>query len=116
MNWNEWAVVIGGGALGYWLVSVMWPHLREKRVPATAPPPVPDARVPMWHEALGVPPNADRDTIEAAFRAKFAEYRPERIAHLPPDAQAYARARATELELAYDAARRDLEWLRPRRD
>lgn len=115
MNFNEWAVVIGGGALGYWIVSVMWPNLRSDGVATrpASPPPVPGR---MWHEELGVPADADRDTIEAAFRAKAAEYRPERVAHLSPDVQARARERLSELELAYDAALRDLEWLRPRAD
>lgn len=113
MSLNEWAVVIGGGALGYWLVAVMWPHLRASRAPA--PPPAPfEAR--LWHEELRVPRDADRDTIEAAYRARLAEYHPERFADLSPETRELARLRTIELQLAYDAALRDLEWLRPRSD
>jgi DnaJ-domain-containing protein 1 len=112
MTASEWTVVIGGGALGYWLVSVMWPHLRAAQG-RTEPPPVPHVAAP-WHEVLGVPRDANRETVVAAYQARIAEYRPERIADLPRDMQALARHRIEELELAYDAALRDLEWLRPR--
>ncbi len=113
MTLTEWTVIIGGGALGYWLVAVMWPNLRDAR-PVVQPPPVPGEPPAMWHQVLGVARDADRTTIEAAYRARLDEYLPDRVAHLPPDVQALARARTHELELAYDAALRDLEWLRPR--
>lgn len=112
MTGTELAVIIGCGVLGYWLVAVMWPSLRTAR--ASSPPPVPEQPRVMWHEELGIAPDAARETIEAAFRAKVAEYHPDRIAHLPIEAREQARMRVLELELAYDAALRDLEWLRPR--
>ncbi|HZX75782.1 J domain-containing protein [Lysobacter sp.] len=114
MNFNEWAVVIGGGALGYWLVAVMWPHLRGGRTMSAPLPALVQAR--LWHDELGVSRDADRDTIEAAYRARLDEHRPERIAQLPAELQEQAHARRMKLELAYDAALRDLEWLRPRTD
>lgn len=108
MNFNEWAVVIGGGALGYWLVAVMWPHLRGGATPAPLPAPTQSR---LWHEELGISRDADRDAIDTAYRARL-----EGIARLPPHMQEEARARTIELQLAYDAALRDLEWLRPRSD
>ena len=111
MRMTEWITIIGAGVLGYWAVAVLWPLLRgprEERRAAPVEQPEP------WHRTLGVPADADRETVVAAYRARTAEYAPERIAGLGPEAQAHARQRLEQLELAYDAALRDLEWLRPR--
>ena len=112
MTTTELMVIVGGGALGYWLVVVMWPNLR--RSGRTAPPPVPQGQALMWHEELGVPADASREQIDAAYRAKKAEYDPARVAHLAADIREMSRYRSEQLDLAYDAALRDLEWLRPR--
>ncbi len=113
MTTTELMVIVGAGALGYWLVAVMWPSLRQGGG-RTAPPPVPEAQVLMWHEELGVPADAGREQIETAYRAKKAEYDPARVAHLAADLREMSRYRSEQLDLAYDAALRDLEWLRPR--
>jgi preprotein translocase subunit Sec63 len=112
MTTTELMVIVGGGAVGYWLVAVMWPNLRNGG--RTAPPPVPQAQALMWHVELGVASDASRDQIEAAYRAKKAEYDPARVAHLAPDIREHSQYRNEQLDLAYDAALRDLEWLRPR--
>ncbi|UNK48584.1 hypothetical protein MNR01_12595 [Lysobacter sp. S4-A87] len=114
MTTTELMVILGGGALGYWLVAVMWPNLRQGRRPA--PPPVPQAQSQgqMWHEVLGITADATREQIEAAYRARKSENDPARVAHLAPEVGELTRHRNEQLDLAYDAALRDLEWLRPR--
>lgn len=116
MRVSEWIVIVGGGVLGYWAVAVLWPLLRGPREHRQAPSATdaPQAPAESWHQVLGVPADADRETVDAAYRAKISEYAPERIAGLANEAQAAARERRQQLELAYDAALRDLEWLRPR--
>ncbi len=112
MTTTELMVIVGAGALGYWLVAVMWPNLRQGG--RAAPPPVPQGQALMWHEELGVPADAGREQIDAAYRARKAEYDPARVAHLASDIREMSRFRSEQLDLAYDAALRDLEWLRPR--
>lgn len=116
MTTTELMIIVGAGALGYWLVAVMWPNVRggnsQQQRPTAQPAPV----AMMWHEVLGVPHDASRATIDAAYQARIAECHPDRVAHLAPEVREQARARREQLELAYDAALRDLEWLRPRRD
>jgi len=114
MTTTELMVIVGGGALGYWLVAVMLPSLRQGK--ASAPPPLPQAQAPgqMWHEVLGISADATREQIEAAYRAKKAEYDPARVANMAPEVGEFIRHRNEELDLAFDAALRDLEWLRPR--
>ena len=112
MTKTELIVIVGAAALGYWLVAVMLPHLLSPPSRKPSPPPVPDG--PLWHDILGVSPHASRDDIVAAYEAKIHEYAPERMAHLGPDVRELARSRREQLGLAYDAALRDLEWLRPR--
>ncbi|HEY5804263.1 MAG TPA: hypothetical protein VIT90_11270 [Lysobacter sp.] len=112
MTTTELLVIVCGGAVGYWLVAVMWPNLRNGGRPA--PSPVPQTHPVMWHVELGIASDASRDQIIAAYQAKKAEYDPARVAHLAPDIREHARYRNQQLDLAYDAALRDLEWLRPR--
>ena len=116
MTTTELMIIIGAGALGYWLVAVMWPNVRGSASPQRRPAVQPAPAAVMWHEELGVAKDASRATIDAAYQAKVAEYHPDRVAHFAPEVREQARARIEQLELAYDAALRDLEWLRPHRD
>lgn len=114
MTTTELLVVLGAGALGYWIVAVLWPHVRgggahrgdtaSRSGPQTAA---------MWYHELDLPRDADRDAIDAAYRAKLAEYHPDRLAGLPAEAREQARIRVIRLEQAHDAAVRELEWMRP---
>lgn len=102
MTSTEVLVIVGGVALGYWLVAVVWPLLsgRDNESSTSA-----DGERP-WHEVLGVPANADRAAIDAAHQSKRAEHLPERIAHLSADARAQAQRRRMQIDRAYAQAMR----------
>lgn len=103
MSASEWIAIVGGLALGFWLVSVFLPHARGG---AQAAPDdgSPANGAPTWHEVLGVSPDADRTRIVAAYRHKVAQYDAAAVAHLAPDIRALAEARLDEINAAYQAA------------
>lgn len=105
MTSTEVLVIVGGVALGYWLVAVVWPLLSGRD---TASPSSDDDDA-SWHQVLGVPANADRATIDAAHQAKRAEHLPERIAHLSAQARAQAQRRRMQIDRAYAQAMRQFE-------
>jgi curved DNA-binding protein CbpA len=53
------------------------------------------------YELLGVPPDADPDTIKKAFRREIARYHPDKVVHLGSEFQDMAATRAAELTVAY---------------
>jgi len=106
MTSTEFIVVVGGLVLGYWLVSVVWPLLRDRGDPAPGPALFePD---PAWHEVLGTGADADRAAVDAAYRAKRDEYSPERLAGLGRDARRQAQLRIILIDRAYAAAMREI--------
>lgn len=54
-----------------------------------------------YYEVLGVPPDADTETIKKAFRREIARYHPDKVAHLGPEFQEIAATRSAELTAAY---------------
>ncbi|MFD0320446.1 hypothetical protein [Lysobacter gummosus] len=106
MTTTEFIVILGGAALGYWLVAVVWPLWRDR---GDAPPgPALFEADPPWHEVLDVAEDADRNTIDAAHQAKRAEHLPERVAHLSADVRNQAQRRIMQIDRAYAAAMREL--------
>lgn len=105
MTSTEVLVIVGGVALGYWLVAVVWPLLSGRDTASSSSD---DDDAP-WHQVLGVPANADRATIDAAHQAKRAEHLPERIAHLSAQARAQAQRRRMQIDRAYAQAMRQFE-------
>lgn len=106
MTTTEILVIVCGGALGYWLVAVLWPLLRN-RGDASTTPSLFDSE-PEWHQILGVDRDASRDAIEAAYRAKRAEHLPETVAHLGAEARSRAQRRIAQLDRAYAAALQEM--------
>ncbi|HEY1139787.1 MAG TPA: hypothetical protein VGE88_06235 [Lysobacter sp.] len=111
MTATEAMVIVGGAGLGWWVVAVFWPSLRNTSRNRPAPQ---EPVGPGWHEELGVPRNATLEQITAAYEARRSAYDADRTAHLPPELQSARLAQLHRLELAFDAARRDAEWLRSR--
>jgi len=69
------------------------------------PPPAPEAeRDP--YATLGVPRAASQETIQAAYRARMAEYHPDKVAHLGEELQQLAHRKALEIQRAYEQLRR----------
>jgi DnaJ-domain-containing protein 1 len=51
---------------------------------------------------LGVQPGATREQIASTYRARARDFHPDRVSHLPPDAQKEMLRRMQELNLAYE--------------
>lgn len=54
------------------------------------------------HEILGVPQDADRQKIRAAYRDLANQYHPDKVAHLGEEFQKLAEERFKEIQQAYD--------------
>jgi preprotein translocase subunit Sec63 len=99
-------VILGGAALGCWLVAVLCRSSRH-RGDTLLEPPVFEADPP-WHEVLDVSADASRETIDAAHQTKRAGYLPERVARLRAGARHQAQHRIMQIDRAYAAAMREL--------
>ena len=55
------------------------------------------------HDILGVPKNASRDEIKAAYRKRVNQYHPDKVAHLGEEFQHLAEKRFKEIQQAFDA-------------
>jgi len=85
-------------------------HPRGERVtpprgeaPSPAPPPAPE---PDPWAVLGVAPTASPSEIARAFRARMAEYHPDKVATMGPEIRALAEEKSKAITLAYADARR----------
>jgi peroxiredoxin len=54
-----------------------------------------------YYTLLGIAPTADQDTIDAAYQAQRARYRPELVAELDGAMRRVAQERTTQIEQAY---------------
>jgi DnaJ like chaperone protein len=118
MTFLEGAAIVSGLAIGYWLVSVFLPSLRDD---PDAPPDTGDglppgaqrdappgaqapSTAPAWHVVLEVAPDASRAEIDAAYRRAIGQYHPDRVAHMGPEIRALAEAKSRQINEAYDQA------------
>ncbi len=53
------------------------------------------------HEILNLPPDADQDTIKAAYRKLANQYHPDKVSHLGKEFQELAERRFKEIQEAY---------------
>ena len=53
------------------------------------------------HEILNVPPNADKDTIKAAYRKLANQYHPDKVSRLGKEFQELAESKFKEIQEAY---------------
>lgn len=117
MTTTEGIAIAGGLVLGYWLVTVFLPRLRNGRDadgPA-APNPAEDDAAPQppadagqwnrpWHDVLAVPPQATREEVVQAYRRLVGQYHPDKVANMAPEIRALAETRSNEINVAYDRA------------
>lgn len=102
-------------ALGYWIVAVFIPSLARKPDDDSVWPREEDPRARPgagprpWHEVLGVPPDAGRDEIAAAYKRLIAQYHPDKVEQMGPEIRELARRRSAEINAAYEAAMGSLE-------
>lgn len=106
MTGTEIVAIIGGAALGYWLVAVLLPNIRNSRLSESGlPPDLADEDGPApWHVILGVPEDASRTEIIAGYKAKISQYHPDKVATMAPEIRELAQSRSKEINAAYDTA------------
>lgn len=111
MTWLEAASIVAGLAIGYWLVSVFTRRPDEDAgADAGMPPPEFDAQTGgverPWHEVLDVSEWASDEEVAAAYRAKAAQYHPDKVATMGPEIRALAALKMAEINAAWRDARR----------
>ena len=111
MTAEVWGVIIVFALIGYWLIGFVFEKLKQP--PRAAPrPEAPGGFNPAadgrraWHDVLEVAPDASIEQIEYAYRRLIAQYHPDKVATLGPELRALAERMTTELNVAYDAARK----------
>ncbi|MEP6820874.1 MAG: J domain-containing protein [Chthoniobacterales bacterium] len=58
-----------------------------------------------YYVVLGVPPDASKEEIRAAYRQRMHEYHPDKVAHLGSELRSLAERKAKQLNEAYEALR-----------
>lgn len=113
MSWVELASIAAGLGIGYWLVSVFTQRPDDVAgMPADdgSPPPESDADASLgarpWHEVLEVSEWAADEAVAAAYRAKAAQYHPDKVATMGPEIRALAALKMAEINAAWREARR----------
>lgn len=118
MTFAEGAAIASGLAIGYWLIAVFMPGMREDRdapyigdglPPGAERGELPEdwnAPRPPWHVVLGVAADANREAIDDAYRRALDLYDPDRVAHLGDDIRARAEAKTRRVHAAYAEATR----------
>lgn len=93
--------------IGYWLVDFFWP--KKKASPdapaaaATPGQPASDDHA-LWHEVLGVAPDATLEQIHKAYEEKSAQYHPDRVASMGPEFRETAVRITRRINDAYEEA------------
>jgi DnaJ-domain-containing protein 1 len=111
MTWVELASIAAGLGIGYWLVSV-FTHRSDDAADAEGGLPPPESDAPAdaaerpWHEVLEVSEWATDETVAAAYRAKAAQYHPDKVATMGPEIRALAALKMAEINAAWREARR----------
>lgn len=110
MTGTEIVAIIGGAALGYWLVAVLLPSISGNRFAESELPqdPADDDGPAPWHVVLGVPEDASRTEIIAGYKARISQYHPDKVATMAPEIRELAQNRSKEINAAYDTALKHL--------
>lgn len=105
MTWLEAASIAAGLGIGYWLVSVFTRRPGEGD-DLDAPPPADAEQKRLWHEVLEVSEWASDEEVAAAYRAKAAQYHPDKVATMGPEIRALAESKMREINAAWHEASR----------
>ena len=109
MSMNLLIVVLLGGMVGYWVVSLFFPK--------KPPPPQPEApwqggaaattpASATWPRTLGLLPEASPEQIRNAYKTLMSQYHPDKVASLGIELQQLAEAKSKEIGAAYREAMR----------
>lgn len=108
MTWVEAASIAAGLGIGYWLVSV-FTRRPDDDAGIDMPPPVDGVDMEQtrpWHEVLDVSEWASDEEVTAAYRAKAAQYHPDKVATMGPEIRALATLKMREINAAWSEASR----------
>ncbi|UHQ19039.1 J domain-containing protein [Lysobacter sp. KIS68-7] len=106
MTFTEGGAIVSGLVVGYWLISVFLPNVRDESDASSDDVDPPTPAPPAWHDVLNVAPHASRAEIDLAYRRAIAQYHPDRVANLGPEIRAVAEAKSRQINEAYDQAMR----------
>jgi DnaJ like chaperone protein len=130
MNLRLWVVVLVCGGVGYWIVSALLSRApTAKRGPSTAAPPsgpapqdrragrddadpsppvadAADVTLMNWYKILGVPENATKDPIVAAYKRRISEYHPDKVAQMGQEIRELAERKSKQINAAYELGMR----------
>ncbi len=108
MSVNEIIVVVGGLAIGYWVVSRLFDDLKkDQQRPLGEQPPAqnpPDKAAATWHEVLKVPPGATVEEIRQSYKSLMQQYHPDKVAALGEELKVLAEQKSREINAAYQEA------------
>jgi DnaJ-class molecular chaperone len=111
MGWLEFAVIIGCGLFGFFVVYTLIDHRRtftERRRPSADRRRAAEvAEQPLWWETLKVDKNATPEQVRAAFRREISKYHPDRVEGLGIELQELADRKAKEVNRAYTLAKQE---------
>jgi DnaJ-domain-containing protein 1 len=116
------AVTMGCGVAGFWLVSIIIDAFLSKPQTDQGAPNERDehlrtkhksTRQPAWFEILGVPSTASMDEIKSAYRELARQYHPDRVQGLGEEFRTIAERKMKELNSAYQDALRMEVGARP---
>ncbi len=110
---NLLVVIVLGGMVGYWVVSLFFPKKPPPR-PPEAPPwrndagaaPATATAAATWPRVLGVLPEASPEAIRYAYRTLMSQYHPDKVASLGVELRELAEAKSKEIGAAYREAMR----------
>lgn len=119
LGWIEFAVILGCGLIGFFLVNAFLERRRvtdedlerkrteaeSEQARADAAKKEPSASQRLWWEILGVSKDASPDAIKTAFRKEIARYHPDRVEGLGRELRELAEQKAKEINWAYSAAK-----------
>ena len=116
MSVTEVLVVVGGLVLGYWIMAVFVPSLRDGDPPSgdrsgraddgaegdMDHPGGAAAEVVRWFEVLDIPESSSREEITAAYKRLIRQYHPDLVAGMGRELRDLAEVRSSEINVAYD--------------
>lgn len=110
MSVNLLVVIVLGGMLGYWIVSLFFPSKpppRPQEPPPGAAPTTTSALLSDWPRTLGVSARATPDEIRSAYKTLMSQYHPDKVASLGIELRELAENKSKEIGAAYQAAMRE---------
>ena len=108
MALTEILAIVVCGAIGYGLISYMWPSVRgDTSASGTAQPgretmPPRTGEPSRWFVVLGIPETATSEEITRAYRKLISQYHPDKVAQMGAEIRQLAETKSQQINLAYE--------------